>query len=101
MADLEQFDQRKEIIDLQWNLALLEFYNPDDMKQFIGSMGRFAVCAKDYYELAMMIKSSENFGIIKDRIQATPISTYLKRMFMSYGDVSVMFYDNQYEEAGQ
>ena len=80
---------------------MIEFYNPDDMKQFIGSMGRFAVAAKDYYELAMMIKNSENFGIIKDRVQATPISTYIKRMFMSYGDVSVLFYDDLYEEAGE
>ena len=82
-------------------MALLEFYNPDDMRQFFGSMGRFAVAAKDYYELAMLIKSSENFRIIKDRIQATPTSTYIKRMFMSYGDVSVLFYDDKYEEAGQ
>ena len=71
------------------------------MRQFFGSMGRFAVAAKDYYELAMLIKNSENFRIIKDRIQATPITTYMKRMFMSYGDVSVLFYEEKYEEAGQ
>ena len=64
-------------------------------------MGRFAVAAKDYYELAMLIKSSDNFRIIKDRIQATPTSTYMKRMFMSYGDVSVLFYDGEYEKAGE
>ena len=101
LADLEQFEQRKEIIDLQWNLAKIEFYNPDNMKEFLGSMGRFAFAAKDYYELAMQVKSSENFRIIKDRIRATPTSTYMKRLFMSYGDVATMFYDDQIEEAGE
>ena len=71
------------------------------MRQFFGSMGRFAVAIKDYYELAMLIKNSENFSIIKTRIRATPMTTYLKRIVMSYGDVAVLFYDDQYEEAGE
>ena len=81
-------------------MAKQEFYNPDDMKQFFGSMARFVIALSDYYGIALMLKDSENFSIIKDRLQATPTSTYMKRIFMSYGDVSVLFYDDQYEEAG-
>ena len=64
-------------------------------------MARLAFAAKDYYELAMMIKNSENFSIIKKRVKATPTTTYLQRIFSSYGDVAVLFYDEQYEEAGE
>lgn len=64
-------------------------------------MARLAIAAKDYYELAMMIKNSENYSIIKKRVKATPMTTYLKRILMSYGDVAVLMYDEQYEEAGE
>ena len=82
-------------------MAKIEFNNPDNFGEFLGSMARFAVAAKDYVELVELIKNSENLTIIKDRIRATPTTTYLKRIFMSYGDVSVLFYDGQYEEAGE
>jgi len=54
-----------------------EFYEPNDYREFLSSMARLAFAAKDYYELAMMIKNSENFSIIKKRVKATPTTTYL------------------------
>ena len=78
-----------------------EFYNPNDFREFLGSMARFAVCAKDTAELLWKIKDSDNFSIINKRVKAESIFTYLKRIIMSYGDVAVLLYDDQYEEAGE
>ena len=93
LADLDEFVHRKDIIDTSWELAIIEFNNPEDMKEFLGSMGRIAIAVKDYVELTMQIKNSDNFQIIKKRVFATSTAEYLKKIFMSYGDVSVLFYD--------
>ena len=73
---------------------MVEHFDPENYKDFLGSMARFAFVAKDYVELAMQVYHSENFRIVRDRILATPITTYIKRAFNSYGDIAVLFYDD-------
>jgi len=59
------------------------------------------IVAKDYYELAMTVYTSKNFIIVKDRVSSTPWTTYVKRAFKSYGDVATLYYDEQFEDAGE
>ena len=80
---------------------MVEHFDPDNYRDFLGSLGRFAYVAKDYVELAMQVYHSENFRIVRDRVRATPTTTYIKRAFNSYGDIATLFYDEQYEEAGE
>ena len=51
------------------------------------------IVAKDYFELAMTVYTSNNFIIVKNRVLSTPWTTYVKRAFKSYGDVATLFYD--------
>ena len=101
MEDIKEFEKRKKLIDLSHEVALIEHHEPDNFKDFVGSMGRYAVVYKDYAELGMQIYNSENFSIVKDRILATSVKTYIKRAFKSYGDIATLYYDEQYEEAGE
>lgn len=58
MTDFEEFEKRKKIIDLSYEVAMYDHHNPDNFREFLGSMGRFAVVAKDYVELCMQIYKS-------------------------------------------
>ena len=93
LSDLDEFERRKKIIDHSYEVAMVEHFDPDNYRDFLGSLGRFAYVAKDYVELAMQVYHSENFRIVRDRVRATPTTTYIKRAFNSYGDIATLFYD--------
>lgn len=59
------------------------------------------LAAKDYYELFTLVRNSQNFSQLKTRVKQTSTGTYLKRLAGSYGDIAVLFYEDQYEEAGE
>lgn len=95
------FENHRKIIYTNFQLANAEFSNPDDMKMFVRSLGRLGIVAKDTYELVMLMTKTENFNIIWNRMSKTSFSDYFKMFIWAYGDVAVLYYDEQYEEAGK
>jgi len=100
LGDFQAFLERKRIVDASVELALQEWAEPEDMKMFVRCILRAAVAGKDYYELLMLLKDSDNFAVARRRLGMHGAGYYLRRIAMTYAEVSVYIYDNFYHEAG-
>ena len=81
-------------------MALIEFGDPVNMKMFVGAIGRLGIVAKDYVSLALLIKDSDNFEILKNRVTMNGVMYYIKIIAMTYSEVAMLFYDHEYKKAG-